>query len=255
MKKINLVISALAICSAALFFTACSKKAPPLIVMTTADCVPFSMENDSKELVGFDIDLVKEIGKKLKREIQIKPVAFEKLLENLQTKQCDLAVSAVSKTEDRSKVVDFSSPYHSSGFVLLFVATTPIQTLEDLSEKTVGVRAGTLQETMFKLDDRMQSIRNMFTRSFDKFSTQDMISKLLSGELNAVVVNADTAAYIIRQNPGFRTLPLDVGNIDMCIAFPKGSHYKEKVSALLAEMNQNGEIAQLKDKWFSPSAR
>lgn len=255
MKKINLVISALAICSAALFFTACSKKAPPLVVMTTADCVPFSMENDSKELVGFDIDLVKEIGKKLKRDIQIKPVAFEELLKKLQTKECDLAISAVSKTDDRSKVVDFSPAYHSSGFALLFLATTPIQTLDDLSEKIVGVRAGTLQETMFKLDDRMQSIRNMFTRSFDKFSTKDMIGKLLSGELNAVVVNADTAAYIIRKNPGFKILPLDVGNIDMCIAFPKGSHYKEKISTLVTEMNKSGEIAQIKDKWFSPSAR
>lgn len=242
-------------CAAAIFafcLTNCSKKAPPLTVFTTEDCVPFSMQDEAGKLVGFDIDLMTSVGKKLGRDVQFKAIPFEDILKSVQAKSCDLAIAAVSKTADRAKTVDFSEAYHSSGFVLLLLATTPIQTINDLSDKTVGVRAGTLQESLFKTDDQLQKVRNLFTKSFDQFTTKQMIEKLLSGELAAIVVDADTANYVLAHHNGFKTLPLELGEVEMCIAFPKGSEYTDQVSAALKDMKSSGALQKLKTKWLSP---
>lgn len=251
MKKIfSFAIAFAAI--AAVAFVGCSKKTPPIVVVTHGEIAPFSMQDKSGEFSGFDIDLMKMIAKSMGRAIEFKKVSFEEMLDAVKTKKGDVAIGGISITEERSKEVDFSTPYHSSGFVLLLSDTTVINSLEDLGEKMIGVRAGTWQENIAK-SIWEKNIRNLFVRSYTNLTLGDITSKIQSGELAAVVLDADEARYILNNNGGFKMVSLDSGTFDMGIVTMKGSVYSAEINKILNE--KKDEVEQLRIKWFSAAAK
>lgn len=251
-KFISTIGAGAAVCATLIALSGCCKKQPPLVVATASDCVPFTMQQEQgQKLTGFDVDLMKALGKKLGRSVEFRIMPFDALLNCVQAKGCDMAIAAVTQTDEREKLAEFSDSYHETGVVLLMMSTAKVQALDDLTDKTVGVRAGTVQERLVKTDDRLTSIRNLYTRSFEQFSSDDIVRALASGDIIAAVVNADTANYILRQHPEMKVFPLEVGNIDMRIALPKGSEYKEALGKALASYKTSKDFIDLKAKWFS----
>ncbi len=142
-----------------------------LIIGTDCDYVPFSW-NASKESEytykidgtmefadGYDIQIAKEIAKKLNKELVVKRIVFDSLLIELQQGNIDLAFGGLIATEERLKVVDFTSPYYSSQYACI-IKTENMHTsygtkenpfkytdfLEFLKDKSMVAQAGTMQD-------------------------------------------------------------------------------------------------------------
>lgn len=248
MKKLLSFITVVAVSVCAFFLTNCSEKKPPLVVVTTGENAPFVMRDQDKNLVGFEVDLVKMLAKSLRREVEFKCVSFEEVFSAIRTKSGDIGIASISITPERSTFVDFSPSYHSSGFVLLVPDTTVISGLEDLKDKIVGVRSGTWQENIAK-SSWERNIRNLFVKSFDKMSEDDIVINLRSSELAAVVLDADEASYLVKKYGNLKRIPLDVLPLDIGMITGKDSSLSKDVAKFITENKE--KIAGLEVKWFS----
>jgi polar amino acid transport system substrate-binding protein len=114
-------------------------------VATDATWPPFEVvDESSKEIVGFDIDLLKAIAAKEGLEVEFINVAFDPLLAGIAQCQYDAAISAMTITEDRKKEMLFSDPYFNAGQVVTVRAdNTDITSKDNLSGKKVGAQIGT----------------------------------------------------------------------------------------------------------------
>src|SRR5574344_977565 len=76
---------------------------------------PFTYIGDDGNITGFDIDLIKEIGKDLGYEVKITVMPFDGLIPSLKLGNIDLIISGFTISEERAKQVDFSDPYYLCG--------------------------------------------------------------------------------------------------------------------------------------------
>jgi len=91
---------------------------------------------------GFDIDLMNEIAKRAGFKVRYENVQFDSVLRGLDADLFDAAISAMSITGEREKQIDFSDPYFNADQALLVKSDSKIKAIDDLSEATVGVQAG-----------------------------------------------------------------------------------------------------------------
>ena len=123
----------------------CSGKSGKIQVATDATWPPFEMvDESSKEIVGFDIDLMKAIAEKQGLEVEFVNVNFDSLLAGMAQCQYDAAISAMSITEERKQSMAFSDPYFTAGqIVTVRKDNTDIKSKDDLVGKKVGAQIGT----------------------------------------------------------------------------------------------------------------
>ncbi|MGL4393256.1 MAG: transporter substrate-binding domain-containing protein, partial [Fusobacteriaceae bacterium] len=112
-----------------------------LYVGSNIDFPPFEFF-EKNEIVGFDIDLIKEVAKRLNMDIKIENMNFDALLPALQAKKVDVVVSGMTITEERKKSVLFTAPYFEAKQVLIVKDNSKIKSVNDLKGKKVAAGLG-----------------------------------------------------------------------------------------------------------------
>ena len=92
-----------------------------LVVGTEPAFAPFEFQKEnSKEYVGFDMDLIAAIAKRMGYEkCTIRGMGFDALIPALEAKNIDVAIAGMTITEERAKKVIFSKPYYKSGLAIV----------------------------------------------------------------------------------------------------------------------------------------
>ncbi len=129
------------------------KESGKLILGTSADYPPYEFHksiNGKDEIVGFDIEVAREIAKDLGVTLEIKDMKFDGLLAALDQGVIDLVVAGMSPTPERAKSVDFSDIYYQSKQMLVVRAEDKdiITSKDAMNGKTIGVQKGAIQETI-----------------------------------------------------------------------------------------------------------
>ena len=108
--------------------------------------VPFDYKDEAGEPTGVDVDLIRDFGEAYGYEINIEDTAWDGLIPALQTGKADLVISAMSVTEERDKVIDFSDPYALAKIAILASASSKAQTDADFDSPdiTIAVKSGTV---------------------------------------------------------------------------------------------------------------
>jgi len=164
-------------------------------------------------------------------------------------KKFDFDVNQISVTPDRSKVVDFSSPYYtaSQAVVVPKDSTLAPTTLAELKDAKIGVQIGT---TSLEAVDR--SINpNGKAQVFN--DSNDVVSALKQKRIDAVVVDLPTAFYITAaQVEGARIVgQFDApGGDEWGALFEKGSKLTPCVNQAIAELKSSGELDRLTQRWM-----
>lgn len=113
-----------------------------LIIGTNAEFPPFSfIDNDN--IVGFDIDVITEIAKRLNKKISFANMSFEALIPELQIGTIAVIAAGMTPTKQRAEKVFFTTP-HFSGDPLLAITkkgTQPITKPEELINKITRYRS------------------------------------------------------------------------------------------------------------------
>ncbi|HNX00667.1 MAG TPA: transporter substrate-binding domain-containing protein [Candidatus Cloacimonadota bacterium] len=131
-----------------LFMFGCKVKAPEnnkLIVGMELAYPPFEMTDSLGTPTGISVDMAKDLGKALGKEVKIENIGFDGLIPALISKKIDIIISSMTITEERSKTVDFSNPYLETGLCLLISKKSPVKDIRDLDDphRTVAVKKGT----------------------------------------------------------------------------------------------------------------
>lgn len=217
-----------------------------LTMGTSADFAPFESRNPAGEIEGFDIDLANYIAEELGYKLEIEDMKFDGLIGALQTDRVDMVLAGMSATEKRDKNVDFSTPYNHSGEMFITLKDSDITTLEDIKGKTVGVQLGTIQEEGAK---KLQETVDFEIKPLDNATT--LIQELLTNRIDVAYIDKSVATgYITEQDLAGFDDPT-TSSPGMAVAFPEGSDMIEDVNKVLKEMEENGKLEELKEKWLS----
>lgn len=207
--------------------------------------VPFEQLEGGK-LVGLDVDLANELGKRLNRKVEFDQQPFTSLVASVKSERDDIAISGILDTPQRRKAVDFSKPYVLDAFVLSVPKSdTTTKKLSDLKGETIAVQVGTIPEEFVR--EKLPSAKLVTTQ--DTPSAFDLVSQ---GRAAAVVTDAPVAGYYVKQLGGdLKLVPTPLGKAQPIAAIvPKGDALLTEVDDALTAMEADGTLPKLRTKWF-----
>ena len=208
---------------------------------------PFEFTQNG-EPVGFDIDLMNEIGSRAGFTPEFQNVTFDGIIPGLGSGNYEVAISAMTITEERAQQVDFSEPYFDADQSLMVRSDSDIQSVEDLGDATVGVQIGTTgasQAEEFASDGTIGGE----VRTFD--TIDDAFVALENAQVDAVINDFPVSADRAQQSNGaleiVETFPTGE---QYGIAFTPDSELVEPVNGALQEIKDDGTYAEIYEKWF-----
>ena len=121
------------------------KPHPQLIVGMELAYPPFETTDAQGKAEGVSVDLGRDLGKFLDREVEFQNIPFDGLIPSLQTRKIDLIISSMTATEERARTIAFSDPYLTTGLCLLVGTNSPIQNMVDADQpgRVLVVKKGT----------------------------------------------------------------------------------------------------------------
>lgn len=155
---------------------------------------PMGFRDDNGELVGFDIDVAKEVAKRLDVELVLQPIDWAVKEQELATKKIDFIWNGYTITEERKQQVLFSEPYMSNNQVAVVRSDSGYKTLDDLAGKKVGVQSGS--SAMDAIQANVDFANSIELVEFKENTVA--LSDLEKGGVDAVVLDEVVANYYIK---------------------------------------------------------
>jgi polar amino acid transport system substrate-binding protein len=240
-KQVKVFLSVLLLISFVLF-------ARTVTVGTSADFPPFEyIENG--QFVGFDMDLMREIAKIAGFELKFVDMSFDSLIPALRAGQIDVAAAAMTITEERKKVVDFSMPYWSADQSIIVKADSDFTITVLFGKYRIGVQTGTTGDlwcTENLVQKGLLPERNL--KRYDTFILA--LSDLLNGNIDAIVLDSPVANRFAATKP-VKVVGIIVTGEQYGIAVRKGNkELLDKINQALKTLIETGKINELIDKYF-----
>ncbi|MCF7929170.1 MAG: basic amino acid ABC transporter substrate-binding protein [Spirochaetales bacterium] len=219
-------------------------------ITVASDCTwpPMEFINEDKEMVGFDIDLIRAVGEAAGFEVVNKNTAWDGIFAGLKNNQYDAVISSVTITEERKKEMDFSIPYLDAGQVLIVrEETSNVDEVEDLDGQKVGAQIGTTGAIY------VGNVEGVELKVYDELGFA--IEDLANGRLSGVVADTPIAADYVLMNDTYKGKLKIVGepftDEQYGVAVKKGNtEVLEMVNAGLKKVIEDGTVEELKDKWL-----
>lgn len=233
-----------------------------MVVATNASWPPQSYLDDSHQLVGFDIDVAREIGKRLGVEVRFETPDWATMTGGRWSGRYDVGVGSVTPTKARAQAIDFAGIYYYSPYVYVVHKDSAAQTVADLNGKKIGVETATTSEDFinrvleidapdlppieYKLEPGTVLTYADSMLPYDDLRLGDgvRVDAIISPEQTAM--NAIENGYPVRMLEGeyaFRE-PLVV------IAEKGDPEWTAKLGEIIAEMKSDGTLAALTTQWY-----
>jgi len=258
-RKIGVFVLALAmvgaLCGAALAAdTLADVKKKGVLVAGVKDSLPpfGSVDPNTKQFVGYDIDFVKYIAKKLGVKVEYKSVTSANRMPMLMESRVDILAATMTKTPERAKQIDFSYTYFLTGQKFLAKKGT-VKSLKDLEGKRIATSKGSTSEqnvakavpsaTVLAFDDYPQGILALQQGKAVAVTTDESI---LAGQLGKLEKNRATKGK-------FEIPDIQISMEPYGLGMRKGdANFEKFVNDTLLEMEKNGEAKKIFERWFGP---
>jgi polar amino acid transport system substrate-binding protein len=214
--------------------------------------LPFEMLTPQQEWVGFDIDLSKAFAQFLKKDVVFFNFQFDGLIPALLTRKYDTAITGMSITPEREKVVLFSDIYLTLGLAIAISKdlALKVKTLKDLDTytKNVAVKIGTTGA---------QQVRNTLKSSqVVDYPTETLaITAMLSNKVQAFVYDEPFIQIVARNYPQFTSIPVIGSKKNIAAAFhPSNKKLANDFNTFLKSWKKSGEFDKIYKKFFVETA-
>lgn len=249
MKSLKTILATLGL--ATLIATGAHAQNKELVVGSSATYRPFAYESPTKEIVGYDIDMIKAIAQKSGLQIKIVNTPWTGIFAALNNGDVDLIISGVTINEKRKQSYDFTTPYFEARQLIGVHKDSTAKNLKDLAGKKVGVVTGTTG------DDIASREFGKTSADIKRFeSTPVAVAELANSGVDAVIGDNGVIAYRIQEHKHLKTVS-DAN-------FPKeyfGIVVKQGNKALLDKLNDglaavkaDGSYAKIYKTWFQSDA-
>jgi len=238
------VLIGLVLCG--LVLAGCGPTTAKVRIATDATWPPFESVNEqTKDIEGFDIDLMTAIAERAGLEIEFVNVAWDPLLAGMAQCQYDAAISAMTITEERKEQFLFSDPYFYAGqIVTVHIDNTEIASKYDLSGKVIGAQIGTTGSF------EVEKIGGATLKTYDDIGLA--MQDLMNRQIDAVVADNPLALGYVGENPDkLKTVGEVFTDENYGIAVCKtNTDLVEKINAGLKAVKDEGLIEQFVEKWL-----
>jgi polar amino acid transport system substrate-binding protein len=210
---------------------------------------PMGYRNENNEIVGYDVDLAKEVAKRIGVELVLQPIDWNAKEQELNTGEIDCIWNGFTITEERKQSILYTPPYLKNAQVIVVKGNSPVNTLKDLTGKTAGTQAGS--SSVDAIDDAP-----VFKSSLKEvIEYKDFLTALMDldvGGVDAVVIDLVVANdNINRSGKDFRIIKETLGEEEFGIGFRKNDKaLADKVWETLLAMAKDGTVAKIATKWL-----
>ena len=234
-----------------LVLVGCGGQSTKVRVATDAAWPPFEyVDEQTKEIAGFDIELMKAIAEKGGFEVEFINVSWDPLLAGMAQCQYDASISAMTITEERKQSFNFSEPYFAAGqIVTVRVDNTDITGKDTLSGKTVGAQIGTTGAI------ETENIAGATLKTYDDIGLA--FQDLMNGQIDAVVADNPLALGYVGENPDKLKTAGDVFTDEYYgVAVCKtNTELLDMINKGLAAVQEEGLVDELIAKWIGSSGQ
>jgi len=210
---------------------------------------PMGFRSESNEIVGYDVDLAKEVAKRMGVELVLQPIEWTAKEQELNTNQIDCIWNGFTITDERKQNVLFTPPYLRNAQVIVVKENSQVRTLADLTGKTVGTQASSAS---IKAIDKVPQFK---TNLKDIIQYKDFLMALMDLDadgIDAVVIDLVVAKdNIDRSGKPFRMITETLGDEEFGIGFRLNDKaLADKVWDTLLEMAADGTVAGIATQWL-----
>lgn len=228
------------------------KKKGVLVAGVKDSLPPFGyIDENSRQIVGYDIDFINAIARKLGVKVELKPVTSASRMPQLQEGHIDIIAATMTKNPERAKQIDFSHTYFFTGQKFITKKGT-IKRLKDLDGKKIGTAKGSTSEQNVK-----KAIPTATVLSFDDYPQAFLA--LQQGKVAAVTTDEAILAGILAKAPNkarFEIPNVQISDEPYGLGMRKGdTNFVNFVNKTILEMEKSGEAKKIFDKWFGPNTQ
>lgn len=226
------------------------KDAGKLVLGLDDTFAPMGFRDESGEIVGFDIDLAKEVASRMGVELEIKPIDWSSSILSLNKGDIDVLWNGVTINESRKAQINFSKPYLNNRLIIVKPKDrNDINSKEDLAGKVLGVQVGSNDEAL-QSDPISKEAKEIRKYDVNVNAFLDLRAK----RIDAVIIDEVAAQYYISEE---KVDFVVVENSPLTeefygIGFRKADDkLLAEVDRILDEMKADGKSAEISQKWFA----
>lgn len=213
---------------------------------------PFgSIDEKTKQLVGYDIDFANEFAKGLGVRLELVTTNPANRIPLLTSGKVDLIVADITITPERAKVIDFTIPYFVSGQQFLVPAGSPGRVSDYATARIAAVKGTTGEQNLKALYPQAKVI------SFDDLPLS--FAALRSGNVQALTQDSAVLVGLLDETPDkdkYKVLPELLSREEIGIGVKKDEKaLLAEVEKILLSLEANGKSVELFDKWFGKGAK
>ncbi|MBR0167919.1 MAG: amino acid carrier protein [Synergistaceae bacterium] len=207
---------------------------------------PMSFVNDKGEIVGFDIDLLREVSKRLGIELVIRPIDWDNKENELRDGTID-CIGSMSVIPEAVEAMRLSEAYVKEDIIFVIRDDSRVKWLNGLKGKTIGVRAGLTTQEALKATD---IINDVTVVPLD--DNMLVLQQLKEGKLDAALVDSLVACYFIfSTSERYFVLSDNLGEEELAIGFRKNDRkLGDRVQEVISGMKADGTLGKISQKWF-----
>jgi polar amino acid transport system substrate-binding protein len=223
-----------------------------MVVGTSADYPPFESKDADGNFVGFDMDVINEIGKEMGVKIEVQDMGFDVLITGLQQSKIDAVIASMSATPEREEQIDFTNSYFFGDQTFLAAKDSPI-TFTDPKEAAkykIGVQSATTHDAW--VTENLVKPGLMPAENVSYYDRADNAAlDLQAGRVDLIFIDAAPATELA-DNMGLKVvLSGDITHTaGAAIGIPKGeTELKDAMDKAIQKLTDNGFIQSAKEKW------
>lgn len=221
------------------------KKRGELRVVMSGEYPPFSQPGPTGTLIGFDVDVAQEIGRRLGVRVSLIKAEFPSIIAGLQAGQFDLAVASQSKTPERAQAIEFlSRPYYYDGFQLFVPVRSKVTSFNTLAKAPVAVAQGTVFEKFLK--DRKYPNIAIYS------GEQEIFLALRAGRAAGMITTRTVGNIAIKNGQSLKPSGPVLQQDNPYITLGKNQpQLKRAIEKALTDMRSDGTLKRISLKYFS----
>lgn len=177
--------------------TGCSRNENEIVMVTEAGFAPYEYYENG-EIVGVDIDIAKEIAKYFDKELVVRDIDFDSIINELNSGKADFAIAGMSITPEREEEVDFSIEYVVSNQVVVVKKNSNIK-LDDIGNKKIAVQLGSVADIYVN-----KNYKNATVIQQKKYLS--MVEDLKTNKVDLIIMDNLPAKKIISENDNLKIL-------------------------------------------------
>jgi len=225
------------------------KAAGTLILGLDSAFPPMGFINDKNEIVGFDIDLAKEVTSRMGIELKLQPIDWSSNILELNSGNIDCIWNGFSISEERKAEVNFTDAYMQNRQVVIVRGDSGINTLADMAGKTLCLQAGSsASDALASNADFKASLKEVVELSDNVTAFMELEGKTS----DAILMDEIVAAYYIKQNAkDYKILDESLADEQYGVGFRLADQsLRDEVNNQLKAMAADGTLAEISNTWF-----